>query len=105
VKLTAINGKFITHADGRSGTGVRFNCQCRPDCDEFIAVSFENPVDGGVPDPSTSVRWDRKGSTLDTLTLSPSINFTHVIDRPGDPLHGKKCNWHGWVRDGSAVIA
>jgi hypothetical protein len=38
--------------------------------------------------PGRSDGWDRNGDSLDTLTLTPSIQ-----------VHGH-CNWHGFIRNG-----
>lgn len=44
--------------------------------------------------PGRSDGWDRSGDSLDTLTLSPSIEVL-----------GDHCRWHGFIRNGELVDA
>lgn len=63
-----------------------------------VAVLFANPPDDGAPHPAdpdmigdnAGKRWTREGESLETLTLSPSIDCTR------SDAH---C-WHGHVRGG-----
>ena len=102
MKLTASNAGFVGHGgpsisgpDGkpvllREGVGVVFDCPCG--CADLIHVAFENPLDGGPPAASPGQPlWKRKGETLETLTLRPSIR------RIGG------CSCHGFITDGEAV--
>lgn len=73
-------------SDERVGLGVTFDCPCG--CGDKIGVPFENPVDGGPPEHPRG--WQRTGDTIETLTLTPSIQ------RIGD------CAWHGWITNGEA---
>ena len=75
----------------RTGVGVTFACPCG--CGQVRYVPFANPLDGGEPIEPASATWTRSGETLETLTLSPSIQV-----RGG-------CGWHGYVRDGATVDA
>ena len=70
---------------------VRFRCpRCRTD---WVRVPWTGPV-----------TWERSGDSLDTLTLRPSVNFTHVL--PDSVVgHPVRCNWHGWVTNDEAVDA
>lgn len=103
MKLKDLNAEFvgaggpgITNADGstperRSGVGVIMDCPCG-ECDEHrrLFVPFRNPIDGGPP-MKYGALWERTGDTIESLTLSPSVNR----------LDG--CRWHGWIRNGEAV--
>lgn len=68
--------------------GVWFEC---PGCQGHrVLVWFAGR---GVPDEEQpSPRWQVSGTSLDDLTLHPSIN-----------LPGAGCGWHGWVKDGEAA--
>lgn len=101
MRLTERQATFWTHRADRRGMGLHFRCPCSPGCDRVISVPFENPVDGGGPEPSAQVTWHRTGETLETLTLTPSIDFRHVA---GD-FDPTPAGWHGWVRDGELVNA
>lgn len=104
MKLSELDAGFVSAADGHR-IGVQFRCPgCRR---ERIVVPFAAPV-GGLPDPSLNVRgvlWRHTGETLETLTLSPSVDFSHVISSDEPPYNPTRCGWHGWVRDGEAVPA
>lgn len=95
MKLTELNAKFWAHGDGRHGQGIVFHhpgCNCTDKtvygC---IAVPFENPVDGGPKSEGYNVYWTRTGDTIETLSVTPSIN---VLSDP---------KWHGWIRNGEAM--
>jgi hypothetical protein len=64
--------------------------------DHYILVFFANPF-GAAPAPAGCVpspRWTIvAGTTLDDLTLSPSVDCTK----------GGGCSFHGWVRNGDAA--
>ncbi len=64
----------------------------------YIRVFFSNPRGVAVapPEADGNPRWEMSGSTLDDLTLSPSIN----LDIPGQE---DGCRWHGWVKNGDAA--
>lgn len=102
--------------DGRKGLGVSFDCPLcvlegrfslhgsgpfPPHAERtdrtfapFFPCAFKNPLDGGPPDPSA--KWTRTGDTLETLTLSPSINAD-------EQDHGTHKGWHGHVQNGKIV--
>jgi len=97
---TAPDGTLVP-APARHGVGVSFRCPCgtHPRDDDYgtdrCMVLFNNPLDGGGKfDPTPeSHYWDREGDTLETLTLTPSIQ------RVGG------CGWHGFIRNGATVNA
>lgn len=62
-----------------------------------LVVWFSNPINTtpAGPEHEPRPRWTREGTTLDDLTVSPSIN----VD-----AHGTKC-WHGWIRNGEVTNA
>lgn len=77
--------------------GVNFRC---PLCQaHYVQVSFAGR---GVADDAGShdragapSRWTASGTSLADLTLQPSIDISN-------PKYPKTCQWHGWVRNGSA---
>lgn len=110
MRLTALKGTFYRYAGERSfkpvtamaeADSVMFLC---PACFEQnggpvgthrIRIDF---VGRGTPDEhcihgsdNQPVRWNAAGSSLDDLSLTPSIQI----------LGG--CNWHGFVTNGDAA--
>ena len=73
--------------------------------DHYILIWFTNPRNAPVvpvdPNWSNRCRWTLSGDTIDSLTLSPSVDLSK-----GDPSHGIKpdpnCMWHGQVSNGEA---
>ena len=91
MRLTDRNGR-LTDTPTRLGVGVSFEC---PTCGERHWVPFDNPIDGGACVYHQG-GWHRTGDTLETLTLTPSIDF---ISGPG-------CEgWHGFITNGELVKA
>jgi hypothetical protein len=102
VKLEELDASFVSVDERR--VAVQFRC---PGCQrERIVIPFANPPDGGPASPDMNRRgvlWQRTGETLDALTLSPSVDFAHVVSNDDPPHNPRECRWHGWVRDGQAV--
>jgi len=99
MRLSELNAKFYGISDPliysmgkplprRSGIGVSFDCPCG--CGDRCYIPFSNPLDCGPAEPNiTGKAWKREGDTIDTLTLSPSVQ------RIGG------CQWHGNIKDGN----
>lgn len=98
-RLAALFGTWTHDRTGRV-VGVKFICPTCPQVEGAVtlAVMFENPPDGGPAErPGSDLvgenggrRWHRTGDTLDTLTLTPSVDCS-------------KCgHWHGIVSNGEA---
>lgn len=90
-------GEHVRDKDGnpvpeRHGTGIILTCPCGT-CPEhnWLYVPFENPLDGGAPDPTEHALWKRTGTNFLTLTLHPSVRRT------------SGCGWHGFIRDGEVL--
>ena len=64
----------------------------------YIRVFFSNPrgVSVAPPEADSNPRWAMSGSSIDDLTLSPSINLDV-------PENSGGCGWHGWVKNGDAA--
>lgn len=64
----------------------------------YIAVCFANPVNAPVAPASfdKNPRWQMSGTSLDDLTLSPSVN----CDIEGPNREPSVCKYHGWVQNG-----
>jgi hypothetical protein len=64
----------------------------------YIIVWFANPTEAPVVPtssyPGNAYRWTASGDTLDTLSLTPSINL--------DTGRDLGCKWHGYVTNGDA---
>lgn len=101
MKITDLNAEWLSHggegvtytATGlpvplRERIGVWMDCPCG--CGQPLAVTFSNPEDGLGPTRPDGPAWERTGDTLETLTLTPSIQR----------LHG--CMWHGFITNGEA---
>ena len=90
IKLADLNAEIYDTKDIK-GAGVALDCPCG-NCEPFrrLTIPFENPISGGR---AKGCSWMREGSTLETLTLSPSIRR----------LEG--CKWHGWIKGGVARSA
>lgn len=94
MKLTTLNAYFLGDHNGRAGVGVIMDCPCG--CEHELFVPFDVALDGtpvGELRDGKPWGWKRSGVTLETLTLSPSV-------QRNEPCPKK---WHGWIRDGEAV--
>lgn len=62
-----------------------------------IRVFFSNPQNAPVApqEYDDNPRWEMSGTSLDDLTLSPSIDLDVPENKGG-------CGWHGYVRNGDA---
>ena len=103
MKLTDLEPSFWG-ADGREGLGLIFRCPAHPDGGGWQGVPFANPLDGGPAhvydrprrDGRPYAYWTRIGETMETLTLTPSI------DVPEQDASGQRIgsHWHGWITTG-----
>ena len=97
-RLVDLFGEWIIR-DGRH-VGVKFCCPSCPAVEGAVtlAVLFANPDDGGPAWPNEALalgnndgkRWTRSGDTLETLSLSPSVDCSSCG------------HWHGVVTGGVA---
>lgn len=105
--------------------GIQFQC---PTCSEglergeedgrrfvrgshYVLVLFSNPrgVEAAPADAhhrndgTQSPRWEVSGSSLDDLTLKPSINCDIPWKDDKGVEHPSSCKWHGFVTAGDAA--
>lgn len=102
MNLEQLDASFVSVDERR--VAVQFRC---PGCQrERIVIPFANPPDGGPASPDMNRRgvlWLRTGETLETLTLSPSVDFSHVNGSGDAGNPWRECRWHGWIQNGKAV--
>lgn len=94
MKLTDLDPGWFTTDSQRTGMGLTFRCPCKVDCEQYLGVWFQNPIDGGqpaAPEILPAPRWHRVGETFETLTLTPSIDVS------------SSGHWHGFIKDGQIV--
>lgn len=116
MRLSECGAHFFDEWKGRKGIGLMFYCPLcvkaglpKEDC-VLLPVNFKNPIDGGPPMPIevrrweengvkkefTLPQWQRSGETIDTLTMSPSINADQQ-------KHEGHTGWHGHIQNGMIV--
>lgn len=79
--------------------GVDFRCPL-PACGHHVRVYF---ADSGVdPKLEPLPRWRATGTSLDDLTITPSIHLNRDASPP-EPGHEDVCRWHGNVTQGDAT--
>lgn len=71
----------------------------------YIQVCFANPQ--GAPVASVvfdkNARWQMEGTSLDDLTLSPSINCDIAWRDDKGVEHESSCKFHGFVKNGDVA--
>jgi hypothetical protein len=81
--------------EGVSGQiGVTFDCPVHRRAHKCF-VPFVNPIDGGPPEVRKHL-WQRTGDTFETLTLTPSVDYTKYDN---GTLRDASC-WHGFITNG-----
>lgn len=111
MRLTDCDARFWTlYSGNRHGIGVMFEC---PKCVKaglpkekrtLAPVRFANPIDGGPPENRPGVpAWQRTGDTLETLTLSPSVDMSRSHNKPNPPHADGHIGWHGHIINGEIV--
>lgn len=82
--------------------GVLFVC---PKCQNHsILCWFKNPRNSQpVPEDAEPKpgRWTFTGDTIDTLTLTPSVDISKVDAQ--NPASETRCYWHGFIQNGDAT--
>lgn len=119
-------GSRLSPQDSVEGMqGVQFQC---PKCGEglergeedgrrfirgahYVRVFFDNPRGAEVAPPDADLRndgtpnprWTMNGTSIDDLTLSPSINCDIPWKDAQGVEHPSSCKWHGFVKNGDAA--
>lgn len=130
MKLTDLDARFFGDATDRSSMdrdsiegaqGLRFQC---PKCGEgkesgeedgrrfligvhSIRICFSNPRGAPVASDAfagNAARWKiESGTSLDDLTLSPSINYDIPWKHPDTGVeYPSTCKFHGYIKNGDA---
>jgi len=112
MKITDLDAQFLVPTEKghrfvatiEEASGVIFQCpKCGKDAERgeedgrryvvgahYVVCWFAGKVPKDItPGPG---RWTVSGSSLENLTLSPSVF-----------LNGEGCGWHGWVQNGDAI--
>ena len=88
-----VDGSFTRVPDAKGAHAIWFQCPCGK---HHNLIAFEPTIDtepttrGGLS--RTGGRWQRTGTTLDDLTLTPSIDVNSTSP-------GGSC-WHGFITNG-----
>jgi hypothetical protein len=126
MRLRDLDAQFVGHQHDNTywpqgdvidgAQGVLFQCpKCAIGCEageedgrrfvrgaHYVLIWFANPqnapVAGTEADSEPHHRWTFGGSSIDDLTLSPSVN----LDIPS-LIEVDHCRWHGWVKNGDAA--
>ena len=93
---------FFENVSVVDAQGVLFIC---PKCQSHsVLIMFANPRSGQVVPaiafPKNEKRWRFMGDTIDTLTLTPSVDLSQIT--PENPASQERCYWHGWIKNGTA---
>ncbi len=95
--ISSSNYQMATNVDERHADGVLFECPLCGAHSVLVWFAGRNIPSDLRPLP----RWHHSGSSLQDLTITPSINLD-VISR--DKPHDKSdCKWHGFVTNGCAA--
>lgn len=110
MKLTDLDPHWVGHGGegvkDKEGNAVPYReivglgCDCPCGCGSAMFIPFANPPDGEPPVNLESHHWTRTGDTLETLTLTPSIQRMQWTAIDG-ALHG--CKWHGFITNGDVT--
>lgn len=88
VKLADLHPQFLDEHHGTRGAGIAFDCPCgNHEEDHRCYVPFSVALDG-TPGGHGEKGWQRTGDTVETLTLTPSIQRL------------EDCRWHGFITNG-----
>ena len=96
-KLIDCNPRWVEAPDSATRCYLQFECpEGHPECWHTIPFT---PSLGGAVVMHAGPKWDRRGDTFETLTLTPSIRRRRVLDRDG--LVVRACALHINIRDGA----
>ena len=78
--------------------GLTFDCPVHGPT-ERLSTRFSNPIGTSEPAPGYKHYWLRQGNDFDTLTLTPSLDYTKYDN---GELRDPTC-WHGWIQAGNVT--
>lgn len=109
MKLTELEATFVARfnpadksfweqSEIGGAQGVMFVC---PKCQgHSVLIWFKSPLNATMvpPDafPKNEHRWEFSGTSIEDLSLFPSVDLSKGEHSPAD------CLWHGWVKNGTA---
>lgn len=92
------DGAIVTPATSREkAIGVEFDCPIHG-TEHRIYVDFANPFDGAEAVKRNNL-WQRTGETFDTLTTTPSVDYTKYDN---GAVRDPSC-WHGFLNNGEVT--
>jgi hypothetical protein len=100
-KLTELDGDLYDHMKVGHPTSLWFQCPICP-CGHYIAVAFQ-----GTSYSQNGAVWKKTGSTLEDVSITPSINCDCDVDvkQPDGTIKKvhSSCKFHGWVTNGQVI--
>lgn len=94
MKLTDLNPRWGYWASWEGPIEVSFDCPVHGTTHR-VHVPFANPMNGAKPVTRNHL-WQRTGETFETLTLTPSIDYTKYDN---GTVRDPSC-WHGFITNG-----
>ena len=94
MKLTELDPRWQTWHGRSERIEVSFDCPVHGKAHR-VRVPFANPLDGGEPVKRNHL-WQRTGDTFETLTLTPSVDYTKYDN---GTVRDPTC-WHGFITNG-----
>lgn len=100
VRLADLHPEFYTWHGDTARIGIIFDCPVHRNTPQAhrCFVPFRNPLDGGRPEQRNHL-WQREGETIDTLSLSPSVDYTRLDN---GQVRDPSC-WHGFITNGEVT--
>lgn len=78
--------------------GLNFDCPVHGPS-EKLSTRFSNPIGTTEPAPGYKHYWQREGETFETLTLTPSLDYTRYDNGES---RDSTC-WHGFIKCGEVT--
>ena len=100
MRLTELNPRWYGWYSEGGRIGIIFDCPVHrgTPAEHACAVPFANPIEGR-PESDRKYLWQRTGDTFDTLTLTPSVDYTKLDN---GELRDATC-WHGFITNGEVT--
>lgn len=99
MRLTDLNPAWGHWSSGEGPIEVVLDCPVCPGAKAHRChVPFANPMNGAKAVTRHHL-WQREGDTFETLTLSPSVDYTKYDN---GTVRDPNC-WHGFIRVGEVT--